>query len=78
MTEGAPPPCSPKSICILAGLVGLFRSEKAFVRGVTLNLCSLQLKMGPLHDLAVKDIESKLSEENIVEEFFSRISARSG
>ena len=30
----------------------------------------------PLCDLALEDIESKLSEENIVEEFFSRITAR--
>ncbi|KAF9778320.1 hypothetical protein BJ322DRAFT_494099 [Thelephora terrestris] len=49
----SPPPCSPKSIYIIANL----------------------LDMQPLRDLALKDIESKLSEDNIVEEFFSCVSA---
>ncbi|KAF9645604.1 hypothetical protein BDM02DRAFT_489896 [Thelephora ganbajun] len=48
-----PPPCSPKSVYILASL----------------------LNLQPLSDLALRDIESKLSENNIVEEFFSRVSS---
>jgi len=49
--SGTPPPCSPKSIYVLAGL----------------------LNLQPLSDLALRDIESKLSEDNIVEEFFSHV-----
>jgi len=37
---------------------------------------SEKLGIQPLCDLALKDIESKLSEDNLVEEFFSRVTAR--
>jgi hypothetical protein len=37
-----------------------------------------KLNIQPLHDLALKDIESKLSEDNIVEEFFSGVIAKLG
>lgn len=45
---------------------------------VALILYRSQLNIQPLYDLALKDIESKLSEDNIVEELFSRIIAKRG
>jgi len=41
--------------------------------GLTLNRWKLNTQ--PLRELALKDIESKISENNIVEEFFSRVTA---
>jgi len=49
---------------------------KASICGVALTLYRWKLKIQPLRDLALKDIESKLSEDNIVEEFFSRVIAK--
>ena len=75
-TADAAPPCSPKSIYILAKLVSLLQSIKLFTHdGVTLNLWCLKLTIPLLRELSFKDIEKRLSESTIVEEFFSRISA---
>ena len=41
---------------------------------MTLNLFHSKLNLQPLKDLALRDIESKLSEDNIVEEFLSHVS----
>lgn len=50
---------------------------KAFTcGGVTLTLHFSKLSIQPLRELAFRDIESKLSERNIVNEFFSHFSAR--
>jgi hypothetical protein len=75
-TADAPPPCSPKSIYVLANLVSFPWSSEGSSRDVALILWDWKLNLQRLRDLALKDIESKLSKGNIVEEFFSRISAR--
>lgn len=76
---GAPPdtapPCSPKSIYILAGLVCPFFSDLFFCSVALIESVPPKLKLHPLSELAFADIESKLSEDNIVEEFFSRVSS---
>jgi len=41
---------------------------------MTLNPFHSKLNLQPLKDLALRDIESKLSEDNIVEEFLSHVS----
>jgi len=43
---------------------------------VALTLYRWKLNMQLLRELALKDIESKLSEDNIIEEFFSRVIAK--
>jgi len=78
-TEGASPLCSPKSIYVLATLVGFCWFEPKIqysIRGMGLTLYRWKLNIQPLRELALKDIESKLSEDNIVEEFFSRVIAK--
>jgi len=40
-----------------------------------LTLYRWKLNTQPLRELALKDIESKISEDNIVEEFFSCVTA---
>ncbi|KAF9645603.1 hypothetical protein BDM02DRAFT_3189560 [Thelephora ganbajun] len=75
-TADAPPPCSPKSIYVLANLVSSRRPAKALIRGVALTLYRWKLNIQPLRDLAFKDVKSKLSEDNIVEEFFSCVTAK--
>ena len=76
-TVDAPPPCSPKSICILTKLVSRLQLIKLFIHGdVTLTPWCLKLAIPSLRELAFKDIERRLSASNIVKEFFSHISAR--
>jgi hypothetical protein len=72
-TADSPPPCSPKSIYILANLASFVQSTNC---DFPLTPCRSKLNMEPLRELALKDIESKVSEENIVEEFFSCITAK--
>jgi len=42
---------------------------------MVLNPYPSKLNLRPLRNLALKDIESKLSEDNIVEEFLSHVTA---
>ena len=71
-TAATPPPCSPKTIYVLASLVGK-PSTNVFHMTLT-----EQLKLGiqPLCDRAFADIKSKLSSDNVVEEVFSWFTAR--
>ena len=67
----APPPCSPKSIYILASLV---RREPNQTSHIKLT-CRLKLDLQPLRNSAFADIKSKLSVENVVNEVFSSVNA---
>ena len=67
----APPPCSPKSIYILASLV---RHLQLSVLGVTLTY-ETKLDIRPLCDSAFADIKTKVSLDNIVDEVFSWVTA---
>ena len=69
-TADLPPPCSPKSIYILANLVNL---PLFITQDVELTLKRWKLNIEPLRNIALEDIESKISENNVVEEFFSCI-----
>jgi len=75
-TTDAPPPCSPKSIYVLATLVSPSRFAPKLQSVAWLIPSCGKLNIQPLCDLALKDIESKLSEDNIVEELFSRTIAK--
>ena len=72
-TAGSPPPCSPKSIYLIANLVCPLQPTN---RNFPLTPCCSKLNVEPLRELALKDIESKVSEENVVEELFSCITAK--
>jgi len=52
-TTATPPPCSPKSIYVLASLLGI----------------------EPLRDRAFADVKNKVSEDNVVDEVFSWVTA---
>ena len=71
-TTATPPPCSPKAIYVLASLVGNLPPN---VLHMTLTEQS-KLGIQPLCDRAFTDIKSKLSSDNVVEEIFSRFTAR--
>lgn len=68
-----PPPCSPKSIYVLASLV-----KKKTPSGASSTTLTHKLKLGiqPLCDSAFADIKSKVSANNVVGEMFSRVTAR--
>ena len=71
-TAEAPPPCSPKSIYVLAKVV-----RQNLTKGITRNrlMCKSKLGIEPLHMMALEDIKSKVSLDNIVDEVFSRFPA---
>jgi len=70
--EAAPPPCSPKSIYILASLV---RDPQPGASHTTLTW-KFQLGIHPLRDNAFADIKGKVSSDNVVHEVFSWVTAR--
>ena len=66
-----PPPCSPKSICYLAGKVPGPSLKGAFPRNDVYQLGLLRLET-----TALKDVATKTSATNIVRETFSKSTAR--
>ena len=70
--KAAPPPCSPKSIYVLATLV---RNLQSNVSQMALTY-RLKLEIRSLHDGAFADIKSKVSSNNVVAEVFSWVTAR--
>ena len=71
-TAVAPPPCSPKSIYVLAKVV-----RQNLSKFITRNrlMCKSKLGIEPLHMMALEDIKSKVSLDNVVGEVFSRVPA---
>ena len=71
-TTAAPPPCSPKTIYVLASLVRNLQSN------ISCTILTRQLKLGiqPLCDSAFANIKSKVSPDNVVGEVFSWVTAR--
>ena len=71
----APPPCSPKTIHSLAVAVSFccIYAPLGFLR---YSLPDDQLGIKPLQDLALKEIESKITSANIVDEFFASPTSR--
>jgi hypothetical protein len=69
----APPPCSPKSIYVLASLV-----RQPSIERLTHDTNTSKFKLGiqPLCDSAFADIKSKVSLDNVVDEVFSWVTAR--
>ena len=70
----APPPCSPKTIYVLAKLVGP-PSVKRLEHELT---CRIKLVIQPLCDSAFADIKSKVTADNVVDEAFSWVTAGYG
>lgn len=70
--SGTPPPCSPKSIYALARFVSLFTNG---FYSLKYDSYHHQTNIQPLRELSFRDIESKLSEDNIVEELSSHVSS---
>lgn len=68
----APPPCSPKSIYVLASLVR--QPSIQMVSDVALRHRT-ELEIQPLCDSAFADIKSKVSQSNVVGEVFSWVTA---
>lgn len=69
--KGMPPPCSPKSVYVLANLVRQLSIIESFRRLTR----SIELGMQPLRDRALADIKSKVSSKNVVSEVFSQVTA---
>ena len=67
----APPPCSPKSIYVLAKLVRQPPTERLEHE----LMCRIKLGIVPLCDSAFADIKSKVTVDNIVDEVFSWVTA---
>ena len=66
----APPPCSPKSIYVLANLVRF-----NILRKTRNSDPQDKLEIKPLCENALADIKSKVSQSNVVDEVFSWITA---
>ena len=71
-SDAAPPPCSPKTIYILASLVRQPRSKVSDI-GLTVQT---KLEMQTLCDSAFADIKSKVASDNVMDEVFSWATAR--
>ena len=69
----APPPCSPKSIYVLASLVRQLLT-RCFTHDADVSLFKLGIE--PLYKCAFADIKSKVSGDNVVDEIFSWVPAR--
>jgi hypothetical protein len=67
----APPPCSPKTIYVLANLVRQPSTERSHA------ILTHNIKLGiqPLCDSAFADIKSKVTLNNVVDEVFSWVTA---
>ena len=72
LNPGNPPSCSPKSVCYLAGKVPDLFFKRAFLQNDV-----HQLGLPHLENTALGDVIAKTSITNIVEETFSRSTARS-
>ena len=70
--EEAPPPCSPKSIYVLACLV---RQVQLMVSHVKFTH-QVKLEIDPLRDSAFTDIKTKVTVDNVVSEVFSWVPSR--
>ena len=67
-----PPPCSPKSIYILAKLV----RQPSIRRLRHESNRQIKLEIRPLYNSAFADIKGKVSKQNVVDEVFSWVTAK--
>ena len=72
----APPPCSPKAIHSLAVAVGFYPLHPRPLGSPPCLLIHIQLEINRLRDNALSDIQSKITSENAVNEFFSSSAPR--